>query len=105
MQAGLLTDLISFTRPESVRNSMGGHSETWLRVSDKRASVRFKSGGRKEVNSEPINTNVVTITIRYCKDITEKMRITYEGRKYRILSINRDRRQQSTVIEAEAINE
>lgn len=105
MQAGLLTDLISFARSESVRDAMGGTTEKWLPVADKRACVRFKSGGRVEVNNEVINTNVITITIRYCRDITEKMRIGYEGRKYRIRSINRDRKQQSTVIEAEVINE
>lgn len=105
MQAGLLRDIITFSESERKRDSYGGTTESWTPVFDKRAYVRFKSGTRKEVNSEVLNTSVITITIRYCKNVTEKMRITYEGMKYRILSINRDRIQQSTVIEAEAINE
>lgn len=105
MQAGLLTDIIDFFRSETTRDALGGTSEKWERVFCKRACVRFKTGSRREVNSEVLNTSTITITIRYCKDIHEKMRIGYEDRKYRILSINRDRKQQSTIIEAEVINE
>ena len=105
MQAGLLRDIITFSGSERKRDELGGTSEAWMPVFEKRAYVRFKSGSRKETNSEVLTTSVITITIRYCRDVTEKMRITYEGAKYRIISINRDRLQQSTVIEAEAINE
>lgn len=105
MQAGLLTELITFTAAETVRDDFGGTSEKWVKRFEKRARVQFKSGNRGEVNGEVINSSVVTISIRYCKDITEKMRIEYDGRKYRINSINRDRHQQSTVIEASLINE
>lgn len=105
MQAGLLRDIITFSGSERKRDKLGGTSEVWTPVFNKRARVQFKSGARKEVNSEVLNTSVITITIRYCRDVTEKMRITYECTRYRIISINRDRLQQSTVIEAEAINE
>lgn len=105
MQAGLLTDIITFSRSENKRDNFGGSSEKWVKEFDKRACVRFKSGARKEINNEVLNTSVVTMTMRYCRDVDEKMRIAYEGRPYRIVSINRDRKQQSTVIEAEAINE
>lgn len=43
--------------------------------------------------------------IRICKEVNAKMRIDYGGQKYKILSINHDRKQQATVIEAEVINE
>lgn len=105
MQAGLLTDIVTFLRSESTRDVMGGTCERWVKAFDKRARVQFKSGARKEVNSEVLNTSVITITIRYCKEISEKMRISYEGREYTISSINRDRKQQATVIEAEVIHE
>lgn len=105
MQSGLLTDIISFLQSESERDALGGTSEKWVKAFDKRARVQFKSGARKEINSEVLNTSVITITIRYCKEVDEKMRISYEGRGYTISSINRDRRQQTTVIEAEVIHE
>ena len=85
MQAGLLNEMIAFYRSESKRDNLGGTSESWVKVFDKRAYIRFKSGARKEINA--------------------KMRIEYDGQKYKILSINHDRKQQATVIEAEVINE
>ena len=100
MQAALLNEMIAFYRSESKRDNLGGTSESWVKVFDKRAYIRFKSGARKEANGEIYNTTVNTIMIRICK-----MRIEYDGQKYKILSINHDRKQQATVIEAEVINE
>ena len=105
MQAGLLNEMIAFYRSESKRDNLGGTSESWVKVFDKRAYIRFKSGARKEANGEIYNTTVNTIMIRICKEINAKMRIEYDGQKYKILSINHDRKQQATVIEAEVINE
>lgn len=105
MQAGLLNEMIGFYRNESIRDSLGGTSESWVKVFDKRAYIRFKSGARKEANGEIYNTTVNTIMIRICKEVNAKMRIEYDGQKYKILSINHDRKQQATVIEAEVINE
>ena len=93
--------MIAFYRSESKRDNLGGTSESWVKVFDKRAYIRFKSGARKEANGEIYNT----IMIRICKEINAKMRIEYDGQKYKILSINHDRKQQATVIEAEVINE
>lgn len=105
MQAGQLTDIITFTRCESTRDGFGAINDRWIKVFDKRACVRFRSGARVEVNSEILNTSTISITIRYCKDVDAKMRIAYESQKYRIVLINRDRKKQSTEIVAEAINE
>lgn len=105
MQAGLLNEIITFHRSETTRDSLGGTSESWEKAFDKRAYIRFKSGARKEANGEIYNTTVNTIMIRICKDVNAGMRIEYDGQRYRILSINHDRRQQATVIEAEVINE
>lgn len=105
MQAGLLTDIIVFLRAEKQRDALGGTSENWIEAFKKRACVRYKSGTRKEVNAEILNTHTVTIKIRYCRDVSERMRIVYEGRKYRIAFIHPNRKDQSITIEAELINE
>ena len=105
MQAGLLNETIAFFRSETKRDKLGGTSEEWVKAFDKRAYIRFKSGARKETNGEIYNTTVNTIMVRICKDIATKMRIEYDGQKYKILSINHDRKLQSTTIEAEVINE
>lgn len=105
MQAGLLKDIITFLENEPTRDTYGGLSDQWVEAFKKRAYVRFNSGSRKEVNNEVINTEVLTFMIRYTKEVQEKMRIVYEGRKYKINMINRDRIQQATIIQAESINE
>lgn len=105
MQAGLLTDIISFLHPQTIRDALGGTSERWTEAFKKRACVRYKSGTRKEINGEVLNTHTITIMVRYSRDISEKMRIVYEGRKYKIAFIHPDRKAQSITIEAELINE
>lgn len=105
MRAGLLNEVVSFFRRETDRDNLGGMSERWVKVFDKRASVRFKSGVRKEANGEIFNSNVNIITIRICKEVDTKMQLKYNGQLYRIESINHARKAQSTVIEAEVIND
>ena len=41
MQAGLLNEMIGFYRSESKRDNLGGTSESWVKVFDKRAYIRF----------------------------------------------------------------
>lgn len=105
MQAGLLRDIVRFQESKTQRDGMGGLSDEWIDVFVKRAEVKFSSGSRKTVNGEVFNPLAITCKIRYCKDINEKMIFIYEGRKFKIVSINRDRLQQTTVIQAELINE
>lgn len=105
MQAGLLREKIGFYRNESIRDKFGGNTHNWVNVFDKRARVTFKNGQRKEVAGEIVNSTSITFMIRYCKDINANMRIYHDGRKYVIISINKDRIQQATIIEAEVINE
>lgn len=105
MQAGLLRDIVRFQESKTQRDSMGGLSDEWVDVFTKRAEVKFASGSRKTVNGEVINPLAITCKIRYCKEVHEKMRFICEDRKYKIISINRDRLQQCTVIQAEWINE
>ncbi|WP_455671693.1 phage head closure protein [Phocaeicola sp.] len=105
MQAGLLREKITFYRNETIRDNFGGNSQSWVKAFDKRARVTFKNGQRKEIAGEIVNSTSNTFMIRYCKDITANMRIYYDGRKYKIESINKDRIQQATIIEAELINE
>lgn len=105
MQAGLLTEIISFYKRSETLDSKGGRVSTWVKVSDKRARVQFRSGNRKESNGEMYNTVTNTVTIRICKDINARMRIYHNEQKYNILNINHDRKQQCTVMDIEVINE
>lgn len=105
MQAGLLRDIVRFQEVQTQRDELGGFSDEWVDVLTKRAEVRFASGSRKMANGEIYNPLAITCKIRYCRDVHEKMKLIYEEREYKIISINRDRLQQCTVIQAELINE
>lgn len=105
MQAGLLTEIIHFQESQLQRDELGGLSDDWVDMFSKRADVKFASGSRKLVNGEVFNPLAITCKIRYCREVHEKMILTYEERKYKIISINRDRKQQCTIIQAELINE
>nr|WP_302830099.1 phage head closure protein [uncultured Bacteroides sp.] len=105
MQAGLLRDIVRFQEAQTQRDELGGLSDEWIDVFSKRAEVKFASGSRKMVNGEIFNPLAITCKIRFCRDVHEKMILMYEGRKYKIISINRDRVLQTTVIQAELINE
>ena len=99
MQAGLLKEWIVIEQETVTRDQYGGEQKTWSEFARTRARIQFKEN-RKEVHTV---TNVVTI--RYRIGVTRQMRLTWGGEKYRILSIDRNRQEQSLVIKCELINE
>ena len=105
MQAGLLNEIVRFQETRTIRDDMGGFSDDWIDVLSKRAEVKFASGSRKLENGEVYNPFSITCKIRYCKNVHEKMILIHEDRRYKILTINKDRKQQCTIIQAELINE
>jgi SPP1 family predicted phage head-tail adaptor len=103
MRAGLLNKPIIINKPVVVKDEFGGEVETYVNHISTRANVTFNSGNRKMEASEIVTDCTVTFTVRHYHRINETMQIVYDGRKYRILSINRER--QKTVIISELINE
>jgi len=70
-----------------------------------RAQVTTNSGNRLNQNNEIIHTYNVTFIVRLYHDIEESDRVIYKGKKYRIISINKELYKQSTNIIGELINE
>lgn len=105
MMAGLLRDKIEVQQPTVVRSNSGANSVIWKKVIETRAKVRYKSGNRAYQNSELVFAYTVDFTVRHYHNINEQMRIVYQGKKYRILAIEKDIVKQWMVINAEVINE
>lgn len=105
MRAGLLRDSITIQEPVVVTDIYGGSSIEWRDIVNTRTQVNFNSGNRQNQNNEIITTYTITFTIRFYHKINEKMRIVWNGNKYRILSINRELYKQSITIITELINE
>lgn len=106
MRAGLLNSVISVEKPEVVSDEFGANSLKWVQhISKTRAKVTYSSGSRANENNEIIFAYEVVFTVRIYHQIDERMRIRWEGKYYRILSIEEDRTLQQLTIKTELINE
>lgn len=106
MRAGLLNSVISVEKPEVVSDEFGANSLKWVQhISKTRAKVTYSSGSRANENNEIIFAYEVVFTVRIYHQIDERMRIRWEGKNYRILSIEEDRTLQQLTIKTELINE
>ena len=106
MRAGQLSSVIQVEKPEVVSDDFGANSLQWVNhIPKTRAKVTYSSGSRANENNEIIFVYEVIFTVRIYRSITERMRILWEGRKYRILSMEEDKERQQKIIKTELINE
>lgn len=105
MRAGLLRKTITIQEQIITKDSYGSNVSEWKDILSTRAEVKSNTGNRELNNGEIINTYTVTFTIRFYHNIKEQMRILHSGRKYRILSINKELYKQAVTIIGELINE
>lgn len=106
MRAGLLNSVISVEKPEVVTDEFGANTLNWVQhIPKTRAKVTYNSGSRANTNNEIIFAYEVVFTVRIYHQIDERMRIRWEGKKYRILSIEEDRTLQQLTIKTELIND
>lgn len=105
MQAGLLRNPITIQEPVTLKDTYGANTTEWKDVISTRAQVTYNNGNRQNLNNEIVHTYTITFTIRLYHRINEQMRILWDGKKYRVLSINKELYKQSVTIITELINE
>jgi len=106
MRAGLLNEVIKVEKPASFTNEYGANYIQWETfISRTKAQVTYSSGNRLNENNEIIFAYEVVFTVRIYHQIDERMRIIWKNKKYRILSIEENKKLQSLTIKAELINE
>lgn len=105
MQAGLLRDWVEIQQETVERDQLGGETRKWETILRTRARIQDKSGDLKEENREAVFTAIKNVSIRYRPGITRNMRMSWGGENYRILSIDRNRKNMSWDIKCELINE
>lgn len=105
MQAGLLRDWVEIQQETVERDQLGGETRKWKTILRTRARIQDKSGDLKEENREAVFTAIKNVSIRYRPGITRNMRMSWGGENYRILSIDRNRKNMSWDIKCELINE
>lgn len=100
-----MRDTITIQKLTNTKDSFGANTTLWVNKFTTRTQVTTNSGNRLNQNNEIIHTYNVTFTIRLYHDVEESDRILYNGKKYRIISINKDLYKQSISIIGEIINE
>lgn len=105
MQAGLLKEVVTIQKPVVNQDGFGANDVNWSDLITTRASVGYNTGNRVNDNNEITFTYQVTFTVRVYHQINERMRIIWQGKKYRILSIELDKQKQRQTIRTELINE
>ncbi|MBD5229553.1 MAG: phage head closure protein [Bacteroidales bacterium] len=106
MNAGTLFYDIVIEKPEIIVNDdFGSQTETWVKHIKTKADIIWDSGSRTNDNNETFYAWNMTFRIRYYHDVNEKMRIVWNNKRYRILSIMPDRIKQVKTIRTELIND
>jgi len=77
---------ISVERLNVIKDSYGSITSNYLPHLTLKASIKYLSGSKVVDNSEIFNVNTLQISTYY-RDINESDRIVYNGKYYKILSI------------------
>lgn len=105
MRCGLLKDKIDIYRPISNQNEFGEMVQEYKIWYCTRARIINNGGSRTLLNNEIFYPYRKIFEVHLYLDIKETDIIHWEGKKYRILSIDLDRNQMKKVIMTELIDE
>ena len=106
MESGLLKDKILFQRQTVTTDEYGHEITTYTDAFETRADVVWNNGNRIVSNEEIFYENTVSFIVRYYSPVEDTMRIKYQDKLYRIISINPDKEiYYRKIIIAELINE
>ena len=105
MDAGNLNEPISVYYSYISKNVFGEEEDTLKHKFDTRACVWHRSGGRRLTNDSLVYDYSKTIQVRYYVDIDDFDIIKWEGKYYRILDIEPNKRDMCKTINIEEIQQ
>ncbi|MBP5784548.1 MAG: phage head closure protein [Methanobrevibacter sp.] len=105
MWAGLRNESIDIMRYTSAPNAFGEVVKTLVKEYSTRAKVVHLSGSRIVRNDEIQYPYNKTFVLRYNSPITEDNLIKWQGKLWRVQSIDNDRAMMQTVVVTEIVNE
>lgn len=105
MIAGTLLEKIEFQQPIKVKSEYGSENIEYVTVITTRASIKFQNMSRIEQNQEIFMPNMIIFTVRRYHKFSNDFIISWNGKKYRITSINQEKHRQQIEIIGELINE
>lgn len=105
ISASTLFHRIGILVPVVVRDTYGAQAVRYEFSRKVKADVRFKKGSRALEHGEVWLPNTIEITTRLHPDLTERVRLQWDGKTYQIDSLNRDPSARSITIVATRIDE
>lgn len=105
MIAGRLNEIIEIWRPTTTTNEFGEKEKTNSLIVTTRANVQNLNGSKLIENNEIVVVYNKVFTIRYYHNLTETDIIKWQGKNYKINTIEKRREYNDILINAEVINE
>lgn len=105
MQAGLLNRIIEIYKPITTTNEVGAKSIKWVYIRQTRAHVRQLGQNRGQEINEIVYPTTKEIIIRAYHNIDEFYRIKYDGKMYKIISIDNRHDFNDIVLLCDVIND
>lgn len=87
MKAGLLNRKIAIQSFGSGVDAIGQPIESWSTFAQPWANIRFLNGVESVKADAEVSVSKASIRIRYRQDITEAMRVVYNGITYQIKAV------------------
>lgn len=87
MKAGLLNRKITIQSFGSGVDAIGQPIESWSTFAQPWANIRFMNGVESVKGDAEVSVSKASIRIRYRQDITEAMRVVYNGITYQIKAV------------------
>lgn len=103
--ASTLRYRVTIFTPATVRDKYGSQSVTFNETRTVWADVHFKKGSRALDHGELWLPNTIEVTTRLHPELTEYVRLRWDGKMYQIDSLNRDVFQGSITILATRVDE
>lgn len=105
MRSGLLTEVIKILQPQKIQSDYGEEKFEYVDWYTTRARVDFDPASRTVENDEVLFNTVLRLTVRLYVPVQDLDAIEWNGKRYRIISIQPKREFNEKYITVELINE
>ena len=105
ISAGALTERVGIMVPEVSRGEMNEQVVTYRKSMTVWANVAYLKCARVLSVGEAWMNSSISVTIRYTPTVTDRCRLEWDGKIYRIDSCNRSKRDGSITIAASVLDE
>lgn len=105
MNAGILKETITILQPRTTVNEYGEQVQMYIDKFTTRARVDWNGGNRNITNDEVLYNYQRTFHMRFYHTVSEFDVVLWQGKKYRIINIERIREYNEQIITTELINE